>query len=316
MANTAGVSQSSVPASGSSTTRGNWWARNSRRVIIPWLFVLPIMLINVIVVIGPSVSAVYYSMTSWSGVGPARFIGLENFRHIIFQDMAYRRAFLNNLLWLSFFLTVPFLFSLFAAGMLSRIRRGSMFFRTSLFIPYVLPAVITASIWRNLLSPTLGIGPVLASWGIPGLDRAYLGQPETALIAIAFVDNWHFWGFLMVLFLSAMQSIPPELYEAARIDGATRWQEFRHITIPGIQPTIVFMLLMVAIWSFLVFDYVWILTQGGPAGSSDVLGTLVYKQAFMRFEAGYASAIGLTMSALAGLIIALFLYLRKRGWEI
>lgn len=316
MAKTASADQSSAAVTDGYRAKRTWWARNYRRAIIPWLFVLPIMLINIIVVIGPSASAFYYSLTSWSGVGPARYIGLENFRNILFHDMSYRGAFTNNLLWLAFFLTVPFIVSLFAAAVLSRIGRGSMFFRTALFIPYVLPAVITASIWRNLLSPTLGIGPLLARWGIPGLDRAYLGQPETALVAIAFVDNWHFWGFLMVLFLAAMQNIPPELYEAARIDGASRWQEFRHITLPGIRPTIVFMLLMVAIWSFLVFDYVWILTQGGPAGASDVLGTLVYKQAFMRFEAGYASAIGLTMSFFAGLIIGLFLYLRRRGWEI
>jgi raffinose/stachyose/melibiose transport system permease protein len=316
VAKTVDAGQTPATVDRARTAKRSWWTRNYRRAVIPWLFVLPIMLINVVVVIGPSASAFYYSLTSWSGVGEAKFIGLENFRNILFHDMSYRMAFKNNLLWLSFFLTVPFIVSLFAAAMLAQIRLGSMFFRTALFIPYVLPAVIAASIWRNLLSPTLGIGPLLANWGIPGLDRAYLGQPETALIAIAFVDNWRFWGFLMVLFLAAMQNIPPELYEAARIDGASRWQEFRYITLPGIRPTIVFMLLMVAIWSFLVFDYVWILTQGGPAGASDVLGTLVYKQAFMRFEAGYASAIGLTMSFFAGIIIALFLYLRRRGWEI
>ncbi len=296
--------------------RGSPWNRRYRKYMIPWMFALPIVLINIVVVIGPSLSAFYYSLTDWSGIGPADFIGLENFRHMIFDDMDYRRAFLNNLGWLTFFLTVPFAFSLFAASVLARIQRGSMFFRTSLFVPYVLPAVITASIWRNLMSPTLGIGAQLAKWGVPGLDKAFLGQPHTALVSIAFVDNWHFWGFLMVLFLAAMQNIPPELYEAARIDGASRWQEFRYITVPGIRPTIVFMLLMVAIWSFLVFDYVWILTQGGPAGASEVMGTLVYKQAFMRFEAGYASAIGLSMSFFAGLVIALFLYLRRRGWEI
>ena len=308
----------SAPGSGhvARTSTRSRWKRFRRRVLIPWLFVIPIMLINVVVVIGPSAGAVYYSLTDWSGVGMGEFIGLENYRKIVFEDMDYRRALLNNLSWLAFFLTVPFIVSLFAASMLARIGRGSMFIRTALFIPYVLPAVITAAIWRNLLSPTLGIGPLLASWGIPGLDQAFLGRPETALISIAFVDNWHFWGFLMVLFLAAMQNIPPELYEAARIDGATRWQEFRFITLPGIQPTIVFMLLMVSIWSFLVFDYIWILTQGGPAGASDVLGTLVFKEAFMRFEAGYASAIGLTMSFLAGLIIILFQYLRRRGWEI
>jgi len=287
-----------------------------RKYVVPWLFVLPIILINVVVVIGPSLGAFYYSLTDWSGIGPAEFIGLENFRNILFNDMDYRKAFSNNMLWLAFFLTIPFIVSLFAASMLARVRRGSMFFRTSLFIPYVLPAVITASIWRNLMSPTLGIGAQLNRMGISGFDVAFLGQPDTALIAIAFVDNWHFWGFLMVLFLAAMQNISPELYEAARIDGANAWQEFRHITMPGIRPTIIFMLLMTAIWSFLVFDYVWILTQGGPAGASEVLGSLVYKEAFMRFEAGYASAIGLTMSFLAGMIICLFLYLRRRGWEI
>jgi raffinose/stachyose/melibiose transport system permease protein len=318
VADTAQLPNTPVGPQAYSPSKRSRWKRNYRKYVIPWLFVLPIMLVNIVVVIGPSASAFYFSMTDWSGIGVtnAEFIGLENFRVILFEDMDYRRALLNNLAWLSFFLTVPFFVSLFAASMLARIQRGGMFIRTSLFVPYVLPAVITASIWRNLMSPTLGIGAQLAKLGIPGLDVAWLGQPNTALISIAFVDNWHFWGFLMVLFLSAMQSISPELYEAARIDGASRWQEFRHITIPGIRPTIVFMLLMVAIWSFLVFDYVWILTQGGPAGASEVLGSLVYKEAFMRFEAGYASAIGLTMSFLAGLIIGLFLYLRRRGWEI
>ena len=113
-----------------------------------------------------------------------------------------------------------------------------------------------------------------------------------------------------------MQSIPTSLYEAARIDGASRFQEFRYVTIPGILPTLAFMLMMVAIWSFLVFDYVWLLTQGGPAGSSEVLGTFLYKQAFNRFEAGYASAVGLTISFFATLIMGFVVFLRRRGVEI
>jgi raffinose/stachyose/melibiose transport system permease protein len=130
------------------------------------------------------------------------------------------------------------------------------------------------------------------------------------------VDNWHFWVFLVVLFLAAMQGVSPDLYDSAKIDGANRWQEFVHVTIPGIRPTLVFMLMMVAIWSFLVFDYVWLFTQGGPAGSSEVLGTYLYKQAFNRFEAGYASAIGLTISLLAGMIMGVVVILRRRGVEI
>ena len=134
--------------------------------------------------------------------------------------------------------------------------------------------------------------------------------------AVAFVDNWHWWGFLMVLFLAAMQNIPRDLYELARIDGANRWQEFRYVTLPGIRPTLIYMILMSAVWSFLVFDYIWILTQGGPAGASEVLGTLVVKNAIFKFEAGYAAAIGLTMSFIAGIFITIFLILRRKGWEV
>jgi raffinose/stachyose/melibiose transport system permease protein len=180
----------------------------------------------------------------------------------------------------------------------------------------VLPSVITAAIWRTLMNPDRGLGAQAAKWGIGGLDRAFLGDPNTVLPAIGFIDNWHWWGFLMVLFLAAMQNVPADLYEAARLDGASRWQEFRDVTLPGIRPTLVFMLLMTSIWSFLTFDYIWILTQGGPAGASEVLAVLVQKHAFLRFEAGYAAAIGVTMSFFVGVVISIFLILRKRGWEI
>jgi raffinose/stachyose/melibiose transport system permease protein len=270
----------------------------------------------VLVVIGPSFAAVYYSFTDWSGIGKAEWVGLANFQKLLFQDMAFRKAFTNNVIWMGLFLTVPVFMALLAAGVLAPVKRGGMFFRSAIFIPYILPTVIVAQIWRNLLSPTQGIGAALADIGIQGFDKAFLGQASTALYAIAFVNNWQWWGFLMVLFLAAMQNIPPELYEAARIDGASRWDEFRYVTIPGILPTLVFMLLMTAIWSFLIFDHIYILTQGGPAGSSEVLGTLLYKNAFNRFEAGYASALGLTMSFFAGVIICIYIVLRRRSSEV
>ena len=287
-----------------------------RSKVVPWLFILPIFSLHFVVVIVPSAQAFYYSLTDWSGIGAAEFIGLENFRQLIVDDNTYRSALANNTKWLLFFVTVPFAMALIAAQILAPVTRGAMIFRTALFIPYVLPSVINSNIWKNLLSPRMGLGAQLAERGIPGLDIAFLGRPDTALVTIAFVDNWHFWGFLMVLFLTAMQGISKDLYDAAKIDGANRVNEFLHVTIPGILPTLAFMMMLVAIWSFLVFDYVWILTQGGPANSSEVLGSYLYKQAFNRFEAGYASAIGLTMSVFAGLIIGLFALLRKRGWEI
>jgi raffinose/stachyose/melibiose transport system permease protein len=293
-----------------------WQTPFFRRKIVPWLFVLPILLINMGVVLAPGLASIYYSMTEWSGIGGAKFIGLDNFERLLSDDPSFRTAFKNNVIWLAMFLTVPIALALTAASLLAPVRRGALFYRLTLFLPYVLPSVSTASIWRILMHPDRGFGAQLADWGVGGLDRAFLGDPDTVLPAIAFVDNWHWWGFLMVLFLASMQNIPADLYEAARLDGASRWQEFRDVTIPGIRPTLVFMILMTAIWSFLTFDYIWILTQGGPAGASEVLATLVVKNAIYKFDAGYGSAIGLTMSVFVGAIISIFVVLRKRGWEI
>jgi raffinose/stachyose/melibiose transport system permease protein len=293
-----------------------WQRATWRRKVVPWLFVLPILILNVCVVLGPALAAFYYSMTDWSGIGTARWVGLENFRQLLFHDPSFWHAFRNNLLWLLMFLTIPIALALVAASLLAPLRRGALVFRMGLFLPYVLPSVVVAAIWRSLLHPDRGIPATLTDWGVPGFDKALLGTSSTVLPTIAFVDNWHFWGFLMVLFLASMQNIGPELYEAARLDGASKWQEFRDITIPGIRPTLVFMILMTSIWSFLTFDYIWVLTQGGPAGASEVLSVLVFKHAFMNLQAGYASAIGLTMSFFVGIVITIFIILRRRGWEI
>ncbi len=287
-----------------------------RKKILPWLFVLPILLIHGVVVIGPSISAFYYSLTSWNGIGKATFIGLENFRRLFFVDPNFKAAFLHNLLWLAFFLTVPMILGLLSASVLAPIKRGAMFFRSILFVPFILPAVVVCAVWRNLLSPTVGIGAELAKIGIKGLDIAWLGNTHTSLISAAFVNNWAWWGFLMVLFLNAIQSVPTDLYDAARVDGANRWQEFLNVTLPGIRPTIIFMLLMTSIWSILVFGWVYILTKGGPAGSSSVLGVMIFNEAFQKYDAGYAAAIGLTMSFFAGIFVVLYNILKKRGWEI
>lgn len=294
----------------------SWFKRAFfRKKVLPWLFVAPILTINLMVVVGPAISAGYYALTDWSGIGEANFVGLDNFRRIL-DDQSYTNAFVNNLIWLVLFLTLPIAIGLIAASVLAPVRRGALFFRMTLFIPYVLPSVIVAQLGRSLLDPDRGIIGWLNERGVPGTDIALLGRESTVLPTIAFVDMWHWWGFLMVLFLAGMQNIPADLYEAARLDGANRWQEFRDVTIPGIRPVLVFMLLMTAIWSFLTFDYIWILTQGGPAGASEVLSVLVYKNAFQTFQAGYASAIGLTMSFFVGVVISIFIILRRRGWEI
>lgn len=287
-----------------------------RRGLLAWAFIVPITLVHLVVVVGPGISGLYYALTDWSGIGKAEFIGLGNFVELFTEDLNFRAAFRHNLFWMAFFLTVPVIMALSAASLLAQIRRGAMLIRSMFYLPYVLPSIVSAFTWSMLLNPSLGIGAALDKIGIKGLDHPWLGDFRTALAAIAFADNWHWWGFLSILFLTAMQAIPVDLYDAAKIDGANRWQQFRNVTLPGIRPTILFMLLMTAIWSFLSFDYVWILTQGGPSGASELVSSHLYKQAFLRFEAGYAAAIGLTVSLMAGCIVGGFTILRRRGWEI
>jgi raffinose/stachyose/melibiose transport system permease protein len=277
----------------------------------------PLAFFNFLVILGPTVATVRYSLTEWSGLGEAEFVGLQNYRQML-SDSEFYQALWHNVVWTAIFLTVPVAMGFLGAFLLSQIRRFQIFFRVVYFVPYMIASVVNAAIWQNLLDPQRGVGSALASIGIPWLEGiAFFGDPRLALPAVAFVDNWHWWGFVVVLFLTAMQSVEPELYEAARIDGANRWQQFRHVTLPGIRPTLAFVLLMTVIWSLLVFDYIYIITQGGPAGSTEVVATLLYKEAFARFNAGYAATLGLSMSFVSALIILGYLYLRRRkGWEI
>jgi raffinose/stachyose/melibiose transport system permease protein len=276
----------------------------------------PLLVVNLLVIAIPGAESVYYSFTDWTGTGAAEFIGLSNYTHLL-SDPDFHNALVHNLEWTAFFLTVPMAMGLFGAFLLSRIRRFQALFRVAFFIPYVVATVVAGAIWQSLLSPDQGIGTGLSNLGVHWLENVnFLGDRHLALGSVAFVNTWQWWGFLVVIFLAAMQAVNPALYEAARLDGANAWQEFWHITLPGIRPTLMFLALMTVIWSFLIFDYVYILTQGGPAGSTDVLGTLLYRDAFSNQEAGYAAAIGVVMALISVIAVSSFLYLRRRGWDI
>ncbi len=287
-----------------------------RRLLTAWLFMVPLLAVNVLVILGPSVATIYYSFTDWSGIGPAEFVGLENYTELL-ADGDFWMAMWHNVIWTLLFLSVPIAMGLLGAFLLSQIERFQMFFRIAYFIPYVVASVVNAAMWQNILDPSRGIGSALASVGIPFLDGvSFFGSERLALPSVAFVNIWAWWGFIVLLFLTALQSVDHGLYEAARIDGAGRWQQFLNVTLPGIRPTFVFVVLLTIINSLLVFDYVWIITRGGPAGASEVVGTLMWKQAFERFEAGYAAAMGLGLSFVSGIIVLIFVFLRRRGWEV
>ena len=280
-----------------------------------WAFVWPILIINLVVIIIPSIVGLGAAFTDWTGYNTPSFIGLQNFERL-FQDDIFFTALRNNLVWTALFLTAPIAIGLLGAYMLSVVKSGQMIFRVGFFIPYVIASVVNSQLWRQLLHPRVGIGAWLGDHGIDILDFPVFGTRSTALYGVAFVDGWHFWGFLVVIYLAAMSAVDIELYEVARLDGATRFQQFRHVTLPSIRPTLIFTILMIIIWSSTTFDYVYMLTSGGPANSSEVMSTYLYDNAFSRFDAGYAAGIGMMMSLWVALAVAGFVYLRRRGWEI
>lgn len=281
--------------------------RPSRSTVIGWLFLLPLFTTNVLVVLGPSLQSIYYSFTDWSGIGASHWTGLENYRRLL-DDSDFRSAFWHNILWTAISLVLPTLLGLTGAYLLSRVKRYQVLFRLAYFVPYVVASVVSAAVWKSLLSPDHGLGELVGS--------NFLGSKALALPTVAVVNTWAFWGFLVVVYLSAMQSVRVELYEASALDGAGPFRQFISITLPNIRPTLVFMTVQTLIWSFLAFDFVYILTQGGPAGATDVLSTFMYRAAFGNLEAGYASAVGVVMALFSVMVITSYQVLRRlRSWE-
>ncbi|MBL6674736.1 MAG: sugar ABC transporter permease [Alphaproteobacteria bacterium] len=283
--------------------------------IIPILFVLPVVSLHLLVVAFPSFSSLALSVTDWNGFGKIKYVGFENFEEL-FDDRVFKKAIKHNLIWTIFFLTVPIAIALLGAYLLTGIKRFQLFYRLVFFFPYILASIVNALIWKYLFHPLHGLGAWFNEKGIDFLASSPFANKETSLYAVAFVDAWHFWGFLVVIYITGMYQVDDHLYEAADIEGATKWQKFIYITLPMIRPVFIFSLMIVIIWSVPVFDYIYILTQGGPAYSSEVIANHLYSQAFDRFKVGYASAIGVMMCFYVILIVGLFGLLRRMGWEI
>jgi raffinose/stachyose/melibiose transport system permease protein len=262
----------------------------------------------------PSLSTLVMSFTEWNGIGEPNWIGFQNFIDIFTIDRVVRTAIANNLRWMTIFLTVPIFMGFTVAVLISRVKRFQMLFRTAMFIPFVLSAAVVGAIWTAYFNPFYGINVLFESLGWTNLANIlWIGDPSIALYSIAFVDNWRWWGFVMIIFLGAMQQVDPSLYESARVDGGSGFQEVIYITLPSIKRTISFMLIMTVMWSFLTFDYVWVMTQGGPANSTEILATWIYRNAFIRFNAGYANALVVIQSAICVGFYFIQRYITKKG---
>jgi raffinose/stachyose/melibiose transport system permease protein len=290
------------------------WQRRARRNAL--LFIAPFFLVNAAIIVIPSLATIAISLTEWSGLGRPHWVGPKNYLDLL-GSAEFWEAAGHNALWTLIFVSASVGLGLWGAALLSGLRKGQVLMRLVFFLPYTIASVVGASVWQNLYDPNGGVGALLAGFGISSLQGvAFLGSTQLALPAVALINVWHYWGFLVVILLAAMQNISTELYEAADLDGANRWQQFWHVTLPGIRPTLVFVVVISTMFSLLVFDYVWATTKGGPAGATEVVGTLLYREAFQRFNVGYAAALGVSTAAVCGAVSLVYVFLRRRGWEV
>lgn len=279
------------------------------------LLLLPALLISGSIVLIPGISTIYSSLTSWNGFSAEKtFIGLENYLDL-FQDRYFKIALKNNIIWTILFLTIPVTLAMIVALLLLKRKRGRTVLQMIFLIPYVLAPVVTAMIWKNIIyNPTSGILHFINELGILSQE---LKNPLTVrgigLFAVAAVDIWHFWSYVMIIFLAALRQTPQELIESAKLDGANFPQQFRYIYYPCIKPTVKLMCIMIIIFSFLAFDYVNLLTQGGPAHYTEMLSTLAYSTAFSQQKIGKASAIAMIMSIVG--LIASVIYMKLSSGE-
>ncbi|MDR2370788.1 MAG: sugar ABC transporter permease [Treponema sp.] len=278
-----------------------------------WLFLMPALTLNVVVMLIPSIFTIFLSFTEWNGLGTPKIIGLGNFAGF-FRERNFFLAIKNTIKWMAFFLTIPFIMSLLMAVILLFRKKGRTFFQSVFFLPNIISPVIICSLFTSMIfHPRSGIlGFINSSHFLPFTLANPLADVRTSIWACMFVDNWHWWGFMTVIFLAAMRQVDENMLEAAEIDGAGFMKRFTAVIIPSIKSNIFFMVLMTIIWTFLTFDYIWILTGGGPANSSEMLSTLAYRMSFYTHEIGRGAAASLTMSFLAGVVIFVYVLMQIR----
>jgi raffinose/stachyose/melibiose transport system permease protein len=284
--------------------------RKKNQWVADYLFALPGLLLSVSVILFPGIMTFYYAFTDWNGVSSNyNFIGILNFKEI-FSDEIFLRALGNNIKWTVMFLTVPVLVGLITSFFLLQVKMTYRAYQAVFIMPYILAPVTNALLWQNIIfNPVSGLVAFLNNHGW-SLD-APLGNMKTALYAVAGVDMWHYWGFLTVVYFASMRQTSQDQIEASIIDGCNLWQQYRFIYYPNIKTTMKLMFIMIIIFSFMTFDYVYLLTGGGPARSTEMLST--YANAyFTSFQTGKASSVAFIMSLFGFIAASIYVRLSRK----
>jgi raffinose/stachyose/melibiose transport system permease protein len=277
------------------------------------LFISPGLAVYLVFMLYPFLNTIYLSFTNWNGATVTKdFIGLSNYARM-FGDAAVLKAFLNNVIWVIIGTISPVVVGLFLALILWSGVRGSIFFRTVFFLPFILPLVVVAIVWQWIFHPLFGpLNKFLDSVGLEQLSGGWLGDPNTALYAVLFSAIPGATGLVVVILFAALQNVDVSQVEAAMIDGANWFQRAWYIVIPRLAPVITMVTAITLIGGFAVFDNVFVMTGGGPCHASEVLGTYTYQVAFQQNQAGYGSALAVLITVLSLISAIVFVRLRER----
>jgi raffinose/stachyose/melibiose transport system permease protein len=275
-------------------------AKRKHGGLIAWTFALPALLVYFVFLVYPAGSSLWFSVTDWDGLSPTyNFVGAQNYVDMV-KDPVVAQAVVNNLIWTVVTIVFPVVIGLTLAVLLNGKVRGKPVLRVIFYTPGVLPLVSIASIWGWLYNPQYGaINAALRTIGLDSLAQPWLGQDSTALGAAMVPAIWLRVGFPMLLYLAALQGISTDMYEAARVDGAGRWQQFWYITMPSLRPAHYIVIALSLIDSFKVFDLIYVMTYGGPGTATQVMGTWMYFNVFQYSQAGYGTAIAVVITVVA-----------------
>jgi ABC-type sugar transport system permease subunit len=271
--------------------------RKRRDLLAGLLFLSPTLIVFSVFVLFPVFFSFFLSFQMWNMFSSEHtFVGLDNYSRVL-ANPEFWSVLSNTFVYTLGTIPLNMSFALLVAALLNKKIAGKRWLRTAFFAPVIMSSVAAAVIWRWVYEPNFGLlNWFLGLFGVPAIN--WLNDPSAAMFALIVMGVWKTFGVNMVLFSAGLQGIPDHYYEAAAIDGAGAWHKFWHITLPLLSPTTFFILVMSVIGSFQVFDTVYVLTSGGPLGSTKVLVFYLYEQAFKFFEMGYASAVAYLLFAI------------------
>ncbi|THF88141.1 sugar ABC transporter permease [Deinococcus sp. KSM4-11] len=285
----------------------------ARNTLIAYAFMLPFLILLVMFHTWPVFFGTFLAFTKYNIISPPQWVGLENFRTLM-QDEQFWSGLRNSL---KYILVVPVIqvLSMLVALLVNRPLKGVGFFRTAYYVPAITSFAVAGLMWNWMYQQGGPVNAVLRAVGLMRDDRGLLNNPATALLAVMFVTLWKGIGYYMVLYLAGLQNVSQELDDAATIDGATRWQVFWNVTIPGLRPTILVCSLLSTISAIKVFEEIYVMTQGGPAGSTYSALFYTYSKAFQDFQYGLAAAAGLIIAVIS-IIFGLINFRLTRGGRV